>query len=152
MNSKREFQIDPRTENDLRQQMAALAQSYTPEWAFHPDNPDVGSVIGLLFASQLAGNIRRLNQVVEKYHTEFINLLDLSLQAAFPAVGVAVFDMIPDTVSGVLVPRGVKLLAESGEDGGVCHQCCTDGHCRCFRRAWMYPAAAWRLAHGTAAA
>lgn len=119
MNSKREFQIDPRTENDLRQQMAALAQSYTPEWAFHPDNPDIGSVIGLLFASQLAGNIRRLNQVVEKYHTEFINLLDLSLQAAFPAVGVAVFDMIPDTVSGVLVPRGVKLLAESGEDGRV---------------------------------
>ena len=115
MSNKRDFRIDPRTESDLRGQIARLAQSYTPEWAFHPENPDIGSVIGLLFASQLAGNIRRLNQVVEKYHTEFINLLDLSLQAAFPAVGVAVFDMIPDTVSGVLLPRGVKLLA-AGED------------------------------------
>lgn len=119
MSNTRDFRIDPRTENDLRQQIAALAQSYTPEWAFRPDDPDIGSVIGLLFASQLSGNIRRLNQIVDKYHTEFINLLDLSLQAAFPAVGVAVFDMIPDTVSGVMVPRGVKLLAESGEDERV---------------------------------
>lgn len=116
MSKESDFRIDARTESDLREQIARLAQSYTPEWAFHPENPDIGSVIGLLFASQLSGNIRRLNQIVEKYHTEFINLLDLSLQAAFPAVGVAVFDMIPDTVAGVQVPRGIKLLAESGGD------------------------------------
>lgn len=119
MSKASEFRIDPRTESDLREQIARLAQSYTPEWAFHPEDPDIGSVIGLLFASQLSGNIRRLNQIVEKYHTEFINLLDLSLQAAFPAVGVAVFDMIPDTVAGVQVPRGVKLLAESDGDERV---------------------------------
>ena len=116
MGRSNDFRIDPRTESDLREQIARLAQSYTPEWAFDTEQPDVGSVIGLLFASQLSGNIRRLNQVVEKYHTEFINLLDLSLQAAFPSVGVAVFDMIPDTVSGVLVPRGVKLLAEKDDE------------------------------------
>lgn len=68
MSSFEEYRIDPRTESDLRAQMAELAHSYTPEWAFDPDKPDIGSVIGLLFASQLAGNIRRLNQVVDKYH------------------------------------------------------------------------------------
>lgn len=119
MSNNRDFRIDPRSENDLLGQIAELAQSYTPEWAFRPEDPDIGSVIGLLFASQLSGNIRRLNQIVEKYHTEFINLLDLSLQAAFPAVGVAVFEMIPDTVSGVLVPQGVKLLADGGMDQRV---------------------------------
>lgn len=119
MSSFEEYRIDPRTESDLRAQMAELAHSYTPEWAFDPDKPDIGSVIGLLFASQLAGNIRRLNQVVDKYHTEFINLLDLSLKAALPAAGVAVFDMIPDTVAGVHIPRGVKLLAQGEGDARV---------------------------------
>ncbi len=109
--------IDPRTESELREDIRRLAKSYVPEWAFDPSNPDVGSVLALLFASQMAGNIRRLNQVVDKYHTEFINLLDLSLKAAYPAAGVAVFELIPDTVDGVNVPRGVKLLSQGeGEE------------------------------------
>jgi len=111
------FLIDPRTESDLREDIRRLAKSYVPEWAFDTSDPDIGSVLALLFASQMAGNIRRLNQVVDKYHTEFINLLDLSLKAAYPAAGVAVFELIPDTVDGVNVPRGVKLLAQGeGEE------------------------------------
>lgn len=110
-----EYAIDSRTEQAIHAQMARLAQSYVPEWAFHTENPDIGSVIALLFAAQLSGNIRRLNQVVEKYHTEFINLLDLSLKAAFPAAGIAVFELIPDTVPGVLIPHGVKLLAQRND-------------------------------------
>ncbi len=116
MSRVNDFQIDSRRERDLLQQIAELAKSYTPEWVFDPENPDIGSVIALLFAAQLSGNIRRLNQIVEKYHTEFINLLDLSLQAAYPAAGVVVFDMIPDTVPGIWVPRGIKLIAGDGEE------------------------------------
>ena len=153
MSKASEFRIDPRTESDLREQIARLAQSYTPEWAFHPEDPDIGSVIGLLFASQLSGNIRRLNQIVEKYHTEFINLLDLSLQAAFPAVGVAVFDMIPDTVAGVQVPRGVKLLAESGGDERVVFETQNELFVTsAVLTDIMYSAAARRLARGASAA
>ena len=50
MSSFEEYRIDPRTESDLRAQMAELAHSYTPEWAFDPDKPDIGSVIGLLLS------------------------------------------------------------------------------------------------------
>ncbi|MCI8478897.1 MAG: hypothetical protein HFE97_11310 [Oscillospiraceae bacterium] len=109
--------IDPRSEGDIRREIARLAASYTPEWCFDPENPDIGSTIALIFAAQMAGNISRLNQVIGKYHTEFVNLLGLSLLPAYPASGVAVLSLIPDTVAGLPLPKGTKLLGEqAGEE------------------------------------
>ncbi|MDR1605114.1 MAG: hypothetical protein LBS10_10085 [Gracilibacteraceae bacterium] len=105
-----EYRIDGRDAAALRAEMKALAASYTPEWDFSTENPDVGSVIALIFAGQMAGNIRRLNRVFSKLHTEFVNMLALSPQAAQSARGVAVFTLGSDTVAGVDLPAGTKLL------------------------------------------
>ena len=75
---------------DLRAELKRLAASYTPEWAFSEENPDVGSVVALIFANQMSENIRKMNLVLDKYHTEFVNMLNLSLRPAYPASGVAV--------------------------------------------------------------
>ena len=80
-------QLDSRSVQDLRGEIRRLAASYTPEWAFSDVNPDVGSVVGLIFANQMEENIRRMNLVMEKYHTEFVNMLNLSLRPAYPAGG-----------------------------------------------------------------
>lgn len=41
--------LDPRTAEDLKQQMERLAASYTPQWRYHREHPDMGSVMaGLL--------------------------------------------------------------------------------------------------------
>ena len=76
MNPSSEFLIDPRSEKELRAKLLQLAASYTPEWVPDEADPDVGLTAGLIFTSQMAGNLRRLNQVVEKYHTEFVNMLN----------------------------------------------------------------------------
>ena len=79
------YTVDGRTINDIEKQIAELAKSYTPEWNFDVNQPDIGSVLALLFAGQLQGNITRFNQILEQYHTEFVNLLDISLRPPHPA-------------------------------------------------------------------
>ncbi|MCL2035963.1 MAG: baseplate J/gp47 family protein [Oscillospiraceae bacterium] len=112
------YKIDLRMKEDIWAQIARLASSYTPEWLFDADNPDIGSVIALIFAEQLEGSIERLNQLPEKYRIEFVNMLNIGLQSAYPAQGMVVMDLIRDTVPGVNVPCGTKLLG-SGDDGSV---------------------------------
>ena len=117
MQRNSELIIDPRGQDDLRRQIAGLAASYTPEWRFNPEDPDIGTTIALIFAGQTADNIARLNQVMGKYHTEFVNMLGISLLPAYPASGVAVFSVIQDTVPGVPLPKGTKLLGRGVEAG-----------------------------------
>ena len=108
--------LDSRTQGELCRRVEELAASYTPEWRFDRDNPDVGSTLALIFAGQMADNIRRINQLPEKYHTEFTNLLGLTLKSAYPASGVVVAELMQETVPGVMLPRGSRLVAD-GADG-----------------------------------
>ena len=114
--TRKELMLDHRTQADLCRRVEELAASYTPEWRFDRRDPDVGSTLALIFADQMEGNIRRMNQLPEKYHTEFVNLLGLNLKPAYPASGIAVVEVMRGTVPGVELPRGTRLMAE-GEDG-----------------------------------
>lgn len=110
-----EFVVDGRTAEDLRKQFSALAAAYTPEWKFDAEHPDVGSVLALIFTRQMERNLSRLNQVIPKFHTEFVNMLSISLLPAQPARGVVLMNLIRDTIPGVDVPMGTQLLGR-GED------------------------------------
>ena len=114
---RNEILLDPRGQAELCSRVEELAEAYTPEWRFDRANPDIGSTLALLYVKQMADNISRINQLPEKYHTEFINMLGLTLQSAHPASGVAVVNLLPGTVSGVALPAGTRLMAE-GTDGG----------------------------------
>lgn len=115
--SNHEALLDTRDVGALRSEIARLAASYTPEWAFSETDPDVGSVVGLVFANQMSENIRKMNLVMEKYHTEFVNMLNLSLRPAYPASGVVVMNLIAGTIPGVYVPSGTRLIGRNEEDG-----------------------------------
>ena len=43
---------DPRSAEEIRRQIRELAVSYVPEWKFSEENPDIGSIIGLIYARQ----------------------------------------------------------------------------------------------------
>jgi len=116
MSQNREYLICDMTEADIRARIKKLSGSYTPEWLFDERDPDAGSVIGLIFAHQMSENVRRLNQVTDKYRTEFVNMLNLSLKPAYPASGVVVMELISDTVSGIGIPKGTKLLGQPADD------------------------------------
>ena len=58
-----------------------------------------------------------MNLVLDKYHTEFVNMLNLSLRPAYPASGVAVLELLEGGVPGVYVPGGTRLIGQgNGEE------------------------------------
>lgn len=110
-----EREIDKRTGKEIEDRIEELAASYVPEWQFDRENPDMGSVIAKIFAKQMAGNIQRYNQVLDKYHTEFVNMVGLPLQPAKPAKVMVLMNLVQNTIPGVEVSKGTKLLADAEE-------------------------------------
>ena len=45
-----EYRIDNRTKKDIIDQVEIKAKSYVPEWKFDRLNPDIGSVLALIFS------------------------------------------------------------------------------------------------------
>ena len=105
--------IDARTAKEVEQRIKELALSYTPEWHYSEDDPDIGATIAKIFAGQMGENIEMYNEVIEKYHTEFVNMLDISLLPAKPASALVLLKLVNDSVPGVEIPRGTQLLAQA---------------------------------------
>ncbi len=108
--------IDNRKKRDILDTIRSLAASYTPEWQFDEEDPDIGSVLALLFAERMQENIRRYNLSLERDYVELMNLLGISPRPASPAHSIALMDLIQNTIPGQMLPGGTKLLA-GGEDG-----------------------------------
>lgn len=115
------MKIDDRTVEDIEAKIVDLAASYTPEWHFDREKPDAGSAIGHLFALQMKENIDLENHMLDKYHTEFINMLDLSLKPAKPAGSMVKFDLVENTIAGTHIRKGTRLIASevNGDSGPV---------------------------------
>lgn len=107
--------IDSRQREDILNKMRELAASYTPEWQFDTENPDIGSTIALLYADEMQELVRRYNSIPERNCVELVNLLNVSLKAAYPAKGIVLMDLVANTVPGMKLPKGVKLLAEAAD-------------------------------------
>ncbi len=107
--------LDNRKAADIKEQIKALSGVYVPEWHFNTQNPDIGSVIGIIFAEQMAENIGRYNELIDVYHAELANMTGISLLPAQPASTVAVMELASDTVPGSYVQKGTKLYGGDGE-------------------------------------
>lgn len=105
--------IDSRSREDILNKIKELAASYTPEWQFDSEDADIGSCIALLYADEMQELIRRYNMIPERNCVELVNLLNISLRAAYPAHGIVLMDVVDNTVSGLKLPKGVKLLADN---------------------------------------
>ncbi len=106
--------LDNRKAADIKEQIKALSGVYVPEWHFNTQNPDIGSVIGIIFAEQMAENIGRYNELIDVYHAELANMTGISLLPAQPASTVAVMELASDTVPGSYVQKGTKLYGGDG--------------------------------------
>lgn len=116
MKQQNHFEFEKQTREKLRQEIAMLAKAYTPEWIFDKENPDMGSTIALIFANQTEDIRKQWARLLERYHRAFVNLLDISLLPAYPAMGVVIMNVLGDMIEGVIVPKQSKLLAEPEEE------------------------------------
>ncbi len=109
------LEIDTRKADDIEMLISELSSQYDTGWVPDYDKPDIGTTIAKLYAKCMEENIDRINEVLGRYHTEFVNMLDISLLPAKPASSVVVMEMISDTVPGTPVPKGTRLLT-GGEE------------------------------------
>ena len=103
----------PQSAEDIENIIEKYRKSYAPEWKFDRDNPDAGTVIAQIFARQIEENNRLMSQMPERYHLEFVNMLDSTLRPAQPAGSMVVFNMDTETLMGTQVPKGTRLSADS---------------------------------------
>lgn len=91
--------------------------SYTPEWNFDTDQPDMGTALGLLFADMMGDTLRHFYRLPQKYQMEFYNLLGLELLPSDEAAGYVTFSTVNEKVQGSWVKEGEKVIgkAEGGE-------------------------------------
>ena len=110
------MKINNRSLADIEDRIEDLASGYVPEWHFDRKDPDIGSAIARLFALQMKENIDLENRMLDRYHAEFINMLDLSLKPAKPAGSMVKFDLIENTISGTHIRKGTRLVTGEGAD------------------------------------
>ncbi|MBQ3798135.1 MAG: hypothetical protein II842_17975 [Butyrivibrio sp.] len=105
----------PQSVEDIENKIEELSKSYTPEWKFDRENPDAGSIIAQIFARETEENNRLMSQMPDRYHMEFVNMLDSTLRPAQPAASMVVFNLEGNSIMGTQVPKGTRLTAESDD-------------------------------------
>ena len=103
----------------ILEKIRELAAAYVPEWQFTTENPDIGSVIALLYADEMEENIRRYHTLLERDYVELMNMLGISLKPAFPAHSNVLMHLTPDTIPGFKLKKGTKLLGGPEEDANL---------------------------------
>lgn len=114
--TQKRLQIDTRNASDIEAKIKDLSEQYETGWVADYEHADIGTAIASIFSKEMEENIGRVNHVLDRYHTEFVNMLDISLLAAKPSSAIVVMDTLSGTVPGVAVPKGTKLYAENGEE------------------------------------
>lgn len=105
---------DPRSAEEIRRQIRELAVSYVPEWKFSEENPDIGSIIGLIYARQTEETLRLFDRSFSRLRTAFADLMGMGLRPARAAQSIVV--MKAQDKSGAAVGKGTRLTART-KDG-----------------------------------
>lgn len=98
------------------EQIRQKAASYTPEWRFDVENPDIGTALALVYADLFSDALKHMNRVALKNEIAFFNCLGASLLPALPARGYVRFSLSSGEWGGVEVPMGTVVSADSGEE------------------------------------
>ena len=117
--------LDRRSRRDVLEEMQKLAESYTPEWRFDQEHPDVGTALALIYSDMFARTIRLFNQSAQKNQTSFFNHLETGMHPATPAYGYLTFTLAGQMDHGVEVSRGTQAVAE-GVEGDLIYETVND--------------------------
>ena len=111
-------QLDPRSPETVREQVRALARSYTPEWRYEGTENDPGAALAELFDEMYSQSVNRLNALPEKLFIEFLNTIGFQEPGPMPAGGTVCFRAQENAAEPFTVPSGTQLFTpdETGEN------------------------------------
>ena len=106
------------TEEIIRK-IGETAASYTPEWDFNPEDPDIGSALALAYADMLGETARQMDWLGYKNQLALFGSLGAERKPAVPARGYAVFSVMEGAPGGTEVDAHTSMTADlEGEEGG----------------------------------
>ncbi len=114
--------LDPRTPEDLREQLRALARSYTPEWRYEETENDPGAALAELFLEMYGQSVNRLNALPEKLFVEFLNMIGFREPGPMPASGTVCFEAQDHAESPFTVPAGTQLFTPDTEGVNIVYE------------------------------
>ncbi|KFA94825.1 hypothetical protein Q664_00185 [Archangium violaceum Cb vi76] len=107
--------LDSRSYGDLVAQLEELAGTYSG-WRPAPNGQDAGSALIRIFARMMSHTLERLNQVPEKHHLAFLDLLGAQRLPPRPARAALTFSLAEKASEG-LVPAGTQVGAGAVPEG-----------------------------------
>ena len=111
--------LDPRTPEELREQLRALARSYVPEWRYEGTENDPGATLAELFLEMYSQTVNRLNALPEKLFVEFLNLIGFREPGPMPAAGTVCFETQDDAEEPFTVASGTQLFTPDAEGENI---------------------------------
>ena len=112
-------EIDKRSVQDILKELRERSASYTPEWRFNENDPDIAAVLAMAYADMAAGTVKKLNSTPLKNKIAFFNTANASLLPAEPSEGYVRFSLASGDSAETLVPLGTVLAAPSDSDDTV---------------------------------
>lgn len=114
--------LDPRSLDDIRARVRALARSYTPEWRFEHSEDDPGAALAELFSTMFYQTVDRMNALPEKLYIEFLNQIGFQEPGPVPARGEMQFTP-PDTITEpVAVPSGTQVFTRDAAGDNIVYE------------------------------
>ncbi|MBR1630095.1 MAG: hypothetical protein IJ679_12665, partial [Lachnospiraceae bacterium] len=104
-----------RIERELINEIRRRSKSYTPEWRFSEEEPDMGSALAIGFCHGFAGTEKRFGRVREKNRAAFADATGAQVLPAEGAEGYAAFSLSGSDVPGSMIPQGTELFADDAQ-------------------------------------
>ncbi len=111
--------LDARSPGAIREQIRALARSYTPEWRYEGTEDDPGAAIAELFAEMYGQSVDRLNALPEKLYIEFLNMIGYREPGPRSAEGTVCFTPQSNITEPFTVAAGTQLFTPDGEGENI---------------------------------
>ena len=112
-------QVDPRTEEQVLQQVLALAPNYVPEWLAKEGEDDPAHALARIFARMANKALGRLNAAPRMHMANFLRTLGIQALLATPARTFVQFAPVEGLAGRIVVPRQTQVSAtvEGAPDG-----------------------------------
>ena len=115
----KEWEQYPAGVGEIIERIRETAASYTPEWNFNPEDPDIGSALALVYTDMLEGTIQGMERLGYKNQLAFFSSLGAEQKPAVPARGYAVFSVMEGAPAGTEVEAHTAMAADlDTEEGG----------------------------------
>ncbi len=111
---------------EVMKELHGMQELFVPEWKLDFENPDMGTVLAVLFADMMAGTARRFTQAVKRYPLHFYNMLGAELLPSKEAEGYITFQTVNDEVSGAYVAQGTKVSGSSEQEQTIVFETAED--------------------------